>query len=168
MDCTSNIWERFGKEGYQTLLGHSMEMGIIFRNIINQNTDKGLYIVNQEPFGCDTFIRCYQRGLDPKKIYKLEMNNDNILNQNNSHTTEFAYWLYKNKTKGEDGFAVSRSKAAICTNTGSPMVGLRVYPLNPYINHKTIKLLAERIINSKIEFDNKYKNGYATKRKSNK
>jgi glutamate/tyrosine decarboxylase-like PLP-dependent enzyme len=148
--------QSFGREGYQVLLGHSIEMGLKFRSEINKYQNVGFYIANQEPFGCDTFIRCYKPGVDPKKTYELEMQNDEILKENNNYTTEFAFWLYKNKAREEKGFAVSRTGAALYTPTRAPMVALRIYPLNPYITKKSIAILAKRLAKAKVEFDRQH------------
>jgi len=129
--------QSFGQEGYQVLLGYSIEMGLAVRAGINKYRNRGFYIANQEAFGCDTFVRCYQPGVDTKKTYELEMYNEEILKENNDYTTEFAFWLYKNKTKEDESFAVSRTRAALYTHTGAPMPALRIYPLNPYITKES-------------------------------
>ncbi|MBU0570183.1 hypothetical protein KKB40_05420 [Patescibacteria group bacterium] len=149
--------QTFGQQGYQVLLGHSIEMGLEFRNGIKKYQNLGFYIANQEPFGCDTFIRCYEPSVDSEKAYELEMSDDEILQKNNEYTTKFALWLYKNKTKGDKGFSVSKSSAAIYTHTGARMSALRIYPLNPYITKKSAAILIKRLVKAKIEFDSNIK-----------
>lgn len=146
--------QTFGQEGYQALLGHSIEMGLEFRDGINRHRNLGFYVANQEPFGCDTFVRCYRPRANPEKIYQSEMYDDKILEENNKYTTEFALWVYKNKTAGDEGFAVSRSRAGIYTHTGAPMAALRIYPLNPYITEESAAILIKRLARAKTEFDN--------------
>lgn len=148
--------QTFGQEGYQSLLGHAIEMGITFRENIGKNIQVGFYIANQEQFGPDVFVRCYKPGLNPKITYEMEMNNDELLEENTKYTTEFALWLHKNLSSKPNGFAVSRSSAAIYTHTGKAMVALRIYPLNPYITEYSAKTLVKRLIKAKNEFDASY------------
>lgn len=148
--------QTFGQEGYQALLGHAIEMGIKFREGIEQNIDKGLYIANQEQFGPDVFIRCYAPGIIPQKEYLLEMRDDIALKRNTEYTSQFFKWLNKNMSHSEKGFAVSKSSAAIYTHTGAPMVALRIYPLSPYITEKTADELISRLVSSKQKFDLSY------------
>ncbi|MDP2637707.1 MAG: pyridoxal-dependent decarboxylase [Candidatus Levybacteria bacterium] len=148
--------QTFGQEGYQALLGHAIEMGIIFRNGIEKNYRAGLYVANQEQFGPDVFVRCYRPGSDPKTTYEKEMQQDDVLKVNTKYTSDFALWLYKNKSAEERGFAVSKSSAAIYTNTGKPMVALRIYPLSPYITEESAKRLIARLVKAKKEFDRFY------------
>lgn len=145
--------QTFGQEGYQVLLGHAIEMGIVFRREIEKNIDAGFYIANQENYGPDVFIRCYKKGMDPKTTYQREINNDKELDNNSDYISGFALWLHKNVTDKSNGFAVSRSSAAIYTNTGKPMVALRIYPLSPYISEDTAKELIRRLVKAKEEFD---------------
>lgn len=148
--------QTFGLEGYQILLGNALEMSFIYRNEIAKNKRFGLFIANQDAFGPDVFIRCYPPKSDVENIYNKEMNNNSLLEKYNEYTTKFANWIenegYPHK---EDGFAISRSSAAIYTNTGKPMIALRIYPLSPYIESKDAKELIKRIITAKQKFDSK-------------
>jgi len=150
--------QTFGQEGYQALLGHAIEMGIVFRDGIEKNYRAGLYIANQEQFGPDIFVRCYRYGLDPQITYEIEMKNDNVLKENTKITNAFALWLHKNKSAGNRGFAISKSSAAIYTHTGAPMAALRIYPLSPYITVDSANKLIKYLVKAKMEFDTFYDN----------
>lgn len=140
--------QTFGQEGYQALLGHNIEMGTVFRAGIESNTDKGLYIANQEQFGPDVFVRCYPTGTNVETEYEAEMKNNQILTRNNEYTSRFFKWL----TTRELSF-VSKTTAAIYTDTGSSMVALRIYPLSPYITEETANQLIDELARAKTEFD---------------
>lgn len=145
--------QTFGQEGYQALLGHAIEMGLVFRNEIEKNLNVGLYIANQENYGPDVFVRCYKNGIDPKMTYQREIHDDAELDNNSDYISKFALWLHKNVMDKPNGFAISRSSAAIYTHTGKPMVALRIYPLSPYITEDTAKELIRRLVKAKEEFD---------------
>ncbi|OGE27662.1 hypothetical protein A3B42_02410 [Candidatus Daviesbacteria bacterium RIFCSPLOWO2_01_FULL_38_10] len=140
--------QTFGQEGYQALLGHNLEMGSVFREGIKNNIDKGLYLANQEFGGSDVFVRCYPIGIDSREEYEIEMKDDRALQRNNEYTSRFFKWLSKN----DRGF-VSKTTAAIYTDTGASMVALRIYPLSPYITEQTAKQLIDGLAKAKMQFD---------------
>jgi hypothetical protein len=146
--------QTFGLEGYQTLLGHALEMSFIYRDEIQKYADEGVYVANQESYGPDVFIRCYPPGIDVEKTYVAEMNDNDILQKHTKYTTKFADWMeHEGYPRKDDGFAISRSSAAIYTYSGAPMVALRIYPLSPYIEEKHAKELINRLIIAKRKFD---------------
>jgi len=147
-----------GREGYQVLIGHTIEISEFAREEIAKHEKYGLYVVNGKPFGCDIFIRCYPPRVLPKEIYKKELWDDSQLEIYTEYTNRFAKWFFTNKSLGDNGVALSKTSAAFYTHTGSPMVALRIYLLNPYITPKSIKILIERLVKAKIEFDRLYAN----------
>lgn len=147
--------QTFGQEGYQLLLGHAIEMGLKFREVVEKHIDKGLFIANQMAYGPDVFVRCYPAMSNPKNEYEQEMIDDNLLRRNNRYTTRFFEWLGNASGAGE--FAISKSSAAIYTHTGAPMMALRIYPLSPYITEDTAKELVEKLVSAKLQFDQESK-----------
>jgi len=148
--------QTFGIEGYQVLLGNAVENGIIFRTSIENAKNSGLYVANQIQYGPDVFIRCYPPGINPSTEYKAELYDDTMLKRNSLYTSAFASYIFKNISKQKESFAISKSSAALYTNTGSPMVALRIYPLSPYITQKTARELVKRLITIKNKFDSEY------------
>ncbi len=148
--------QTFGIEGYQVLLGNAIEMGIVFRETIEEAKDNGLYIANQIQYGHDVFVRCYPLGSDVAKEYKKELIDDTLLKKYTAYTSKFASYIFKNMANRDKGFAISKSSAAIYTKTGASMAALRIYPLSPYITPSTAKELIRRLITMKQEFDSQY------------
>ena len=143
-----------GKDGYRLLLGHSLEMGDVCRDEIIRNQPAGLHIANEEFFGPDVFVRCYPPGVDPEATYREELNNDQLLLKHSKYITQFANWMEKEGVPfQEEGIALSRSSAAIYTNTGRPMVALRIYPLSPFMQEEHAVELIQRIVRYKKLFD---------------
>ncbi len=147
--------QALGMEGYQVLLGHTLEMSEFMRNEIIKNEKFGLYVANIYSFGCDIFVRCYPPGLNPREQYKIELKDDSVLKIHTNYTDSFAKWLFSNKSLGDEGIALSKTSAAFYTYTGSPVVALRIYPLNPYITFESAYILIERLVMAKREFDQK-------------
>ncbi len=148
--------QALGREGYQVLLGHTLEISEYMRKEIVKYERCGLYVVNQESFGCDIFIRCYPLSIYPQQAYKRELQDDSQLEIYTDYTNRFAKWLFAKKSHGDDGIALSKTSAAFYTHTGSPMVALRIYSLNPYITSESAKILIERLVKAKIEFDDEH------------
>jgi len=142
-----------GKAGHQALVGHSIEMSEAIIKKIGEHKQAGLYVANQEPFGCDVFIRCYPPGTDPEKAYPLELRGHESLAKNTDYNNKFAKWLIGVKCEGHDGIALSKSSAAFYTSEGKPVIALRIYPLNPYITTESAGILIERLVKAKNEFD---------------
>jgi L-2,4-diaminobutyrate decarboxylase len=146
--------QAIGRQGFQVLLGHSIEMGIVIRNLIKKYQYLGLYDVNKHAMGCDIALRCYRPHIDPVTTYEQEMRDNDLLRVNNDYTSQFATWLDRNWTARNDGITLSSNSAAVYTHTGNPMVALRIYPFSPYITEKSATLLVERLADAKREFDN--------------
>lgn len=145
--------QTFGQEGYQSLLGHAIEMGIVMREQVERYIGQGLYLANQENFGPDVFVRCYPPKTDPKNVYEKEMSNNELLRENNAYGTKFFKWLNKHLEGSDHPFAVSKSSAAIYTHTGKAMDALRIYPLSPYITEESATELVTRLVDAKKQFD---------------
>jgi glutamate/tyrosine decarboxylase-like PLP-dependent enzyme len=150
--------QTFGKTGYQCLLGHAIEMGIVFQNNIDKFASAGMYVANRERFGPDVFVRCYPPGTDCATAYQTEMSNDTVLKINTGYLSGFYKWLDAYLPQKEEGFSVSKSSAAIYTHTGQPMAALRIYPLSPYITSASAVELIRRLAVAKQEYDQKSRN----------
>jgi glutamate/tyrosine decarboxylase-like PLP-dependent enzyme len=145
-----------GKEAFQLIMGHNLEMTEIIRDELEKNIDKGLYIANQKSFGNDVFVRCYRERTGVGNIFKRELSNDEILRQNNEYFNSFSNWLLEKVSTREDGIALSKSSAAFYSHTGAPVPALRIYSLNPYFEEKNAKELIDKLVYFKNLFDNKY------------
>lgn len=146
-------FKSLGIEGYQLLLGNAMEVGNYFRKLFNNSIRNGLYVINSDYYGPDIFLGCTKENGKYEKLINDEKN----VKENNKYTSEFAKWLIKNRAEGNDGYTVSKSSAAIYNKSGKSIIGIRIYPLSPYITISDMKILYERIIKDKDEFDRKSK-----------
>lgn len=151
--ATWTSFKALGKEGHQVLVGHTVEMSEHLSARINKNKQYGFCVANREPFGCDIFVRCYPPEVNPDATYLMELDDDDSLRDYTDYNNRFAKWLMANKSQGDEGIALSKSSAAFYTNTGKPLVALRIYPLNPYITAESAQILVDRLVKAKIEFD---------------
>ena len=144
-------FKSIGIEGYQLLLGNAMEVGNYFRSLFEDKIKNGVYVINTDNYGPDIFLGCTKEP-DNTEYNKL-INDDAIADNNNKYTSEFAKWLIKNRAEGDDGYTVSKSSAAIYNKNGKAIIGIRIYPLSPYITIEDMKMLYERIVDDKDEFE---------------
>ncbi|MFA5748001.1 MAG: pyridoxal-dependent decarboxylase [Candidatus Absconditabacterales bacterium] len=145
--------QSIGVEGFQSIIGHALEMSKLIRDEIIKNEQYGLYIANQKSFGNDVLVRCYKSGLNSEEMFMSEISDDKILKNNNEYFSKFAKWLLENDAEKEDGIALSRSSAAFYSHTGAPVPALRIYSLNPYFNGDDAKILVKRLVGFKKQFD---------------
>jgi len=145
--------QTLGQDGFQALLGHSLEMSDLMRKELGAFENIGLYVANRDSYGCDIFVRCYPPGTVPSSEFPKELNDDSLLKANTRYTDHFAKWLFQSKASVEEGIVLSKSSAAFYTHTGSPMVALRIYSLNPNMNSSYAKTLISRLAAAKKEFD---------------
>lgn len=147
-----------GKQGYQVLLGHAQEMAQFIRDSVNKRSAEiGMYVVNQESFGSDVYVRCFPAGISPEQAHKHELNDDDALEKTNSYNSDFYDWLQRSWTSGEKGFAVGKTSASFYSPSGNGVTALRLYVLNPFISKETAEELIERICLAKNAFDEEAK-----------
>lgn len=137
-------FKSIGIEGYQLLLGNAMEVGNYFRSLFEGKIKKGIYIINRDYYGPDIFLG-YTEDKKENRYNEL-INNELKLKNNNKSTSEFAKWLIKNRAEGKNAYTVSKSSAAIYNKNGTPVIGIRIYPLSPYITKEDMNELYEMIM----------------------
>lgn len=141
-----------GKQGYQMLLGNALDNGNKFRQMFNNKIYNGLYIINRDNFGPDIFLGCAKKIEEYDKL----INDNNILEENNKLTSDFANWLIKKRKSGMNAYTISKSSAAIYNKNGKSVIGIRIYPLSPYINNDDMEILYNNLMEDKIEYSNKH------------
>lgn len=145
--------QAIGRTGFQVLLGHSIEMGINIRILIEKHHNLGFYVANRQPFGCDVLVRCYAQGIDVIQAFENDMNDTKSLKLNDIYVNKFVAWLNRNWTLRNNGISLGKTSAAIYTYTGEPMVAIRIYPLSPFITENSVSIMIERLVMAKKEFD---------------
>jgi len=153
MLATWYVMQALGRDGYRSLLGHSLEMSFLMRDELSQYEETGLYAVNREHFGCDIFVRCYPASTVPHETYQRELDDDQILENNTAYNNRFAKWFLQKKQAGPSRISLSKSSAAFYNNNGKPVVALRIYSLNPNLDQIAATEMIARLAAAKREFD---------------
>ncbi len=140
-----------GLEGFQTLLGHAQDIALrIKRDVQSRHPD--LLVVNPDSMGSDVFIRAYPPEADAGALFRGEMRaaTDKAVTAYNG---EFFEFLSSHYAVGEAAIAVSKTSAAFYTDTGDPVVALRLYILNPFLDVEAATDLVATLAKAKSEFD---------------
>ncbi len=147
----------FGKEGYQVLLGHALEMAELIRDGINEkSSETGLYVVNRQSFGSDVYVRAFPPGTEPCKEHERELLDAAALSETDEYNSEFYDWLQANHVEGENGFSIGKTAAAFYAPIGEGVTALRYYILNPYMDRESAAELVHQLGQAKKEFDQQY------------
>jgi len=143
-----------GKQGYQVLLGHAQEMAQLVRDLINEkSSETGLYVVNQESFGSDVYVRCFPPGVVPDQEHARELGNTEALAKTDGYNSNFYDWLQTHHLEGKDGFSVGKTSAAFYAPSGEGVTTLRLYILNPFMDRESAAELVDLIVHAKRGFD---------------
>ncbi|EKE28070.1 MAG: Pyridoxal-dependent decarboxylase protein [uncultured bacterium (gcode 4)] len=143
----------FWFEWFQALIWHTLEISEEIRDEIWLNSSNWICVVNKDSFWCDVFVRCYNAWTDTDNVFDAELIDSSLLVTNNEYLNKFAKYLIENKSYISDGIAISKSSAAIYTETWHPMPAIRIYPLNPNITKKSARDIIKKLITFKKEFD---------------
>jgi glutamate/tyrosine decarboxylase-like PLP-dependent enzyme len=143
-----------GKQGYQVLLGHAQEMAQLVRDRINEkSSETGLYVVNQESFGSDVYVRCFPPGITPSQAHARELCDAEALAKTNAYNSDFYDWLQAHHVEGKEGFSMGKTSAAFYTPSGEGVTTLRLYILNPFMDRENTAELVDQIVRAKHGFD---------------
>lgn len=144
--------QSLGKEGYQVLLGHALEMRNIFIQQHERLNSCGIVIENPDVHSTDIFLRCIGSGDDARSEHTKELENEETLAQNTRYTNDFYKWFIA-REGDSPRIAFSKSSASFYNNNGTPVVALRLYLLGVNNTPETIMFLIDYIIAAKQEFD---------------
>jgi glutamate/tyrosine decarboxylase-like PLP-dependent enzyme len=144
--------QAIGIEGFWRLLGSALENGWILRDEIAK-LRKGFFAINQDPFGCDVFVRCYASDATGADAHRQERNDDAARKRNSEYLARFHRFLSRERKSGKGHFEVSLSSAAFYLDGTEPLPALRIYCLNPYATAATSRELVLRLREAKQVFD---------------
>ena len=141
-----------GKEGYQVLLGHALEMREAFVDREKDINAAGMIIENKNSATTDIFLRSIVTGSDVQNEHHKELYDDSILAANTEYTSNFYEWFVDREGKNPK-IAFSKSSASFYNHNGKPVVAFRIVLLGVNCSVETINYLIDYIINAKKIFD---------------
>jgi glutamate/tyrosine decarboxylase-like PLP-dependent enzyme len=128
----------FGKEGYQVLLGHLVEMAEQLRESLEVYPN--ITCVNTYNHGSVTLFRVYPEGLDAEDAFHNEMRNsahsDN-LEKHNELNRKVQEYLYREAMEGR-GATLSLTENYRSSDYGKPIVAIKSYIMSPFCTPETV------------------------------
>jgi len=137
-----------GKDGYRVLLAHSVEMTMLFREMVKEI---GAVILNNKNIGPSTLFRIYPEKYKDNRleIYKREIeDNASLLKECNEYNGRiFRKVDERVRSKGE-GIVFSMTKRYKQTEYGADITALKAYMTSPHIKNENIESIVREISNA--------------------
>ena len=135
-----------GKLGFQTLIGHLVEMTQLLReHLVGQDS---VVILNRDNVGSVTVFRVYPDADDVLRLREAENNNseyrDKLL-QHNEYNRAVFKWMHDEVMAARGGGVLSLTDCYQLTDYGEPMLGLKSFIMSPFLEEDMIKTMVEKI-----------------------
>lgn len=135
-----------GKEGFQTLLGHAVQMAELLREMIGAQPE--LTTVNAQNVGPVTLFRAYPRVVDTFRIHERELHDASFTDKLRFHN-EFNRRIYQRvhaEALAGQGVAIGFTDKHRTSNAGEPIVALKSYVLSPFVDESQMHTIIERVL----------------------
>ncbi len=146
----------FGKQGWQTLLGHIVEMAQCLREHLDGH--ESTTVLNRGNFGPVTLFRVYPPGVDTFTIQQREFHDPagrELLKKHNDYNRAIAGYIHREAQQGR-GVMISLTECYRYTTYGEPIVALKSYILSPFVDEENIQILVRKILEAQDHIE---KNG---------
>ena len=138
-----------GKEGFQALIGHAVEMEEILRELIIGRPE--LSILNEENFGPVTLFRAYPTGVDTFRVKQRERADPAFRGQLQAHN-EFNRRIYQRmhaEALAGRGVLIGFTDSYRQSDYGEPIVALKSYVLSPYVDESQMKAIVHHVLDAR-------------------
>jgi glutamate/tyrosine decarboxylase-like PLP-dependent enzyme len=138
-----------GKEGLQTLLGHSVEMAETLRELIEALPQ--LTVLNRDNVGPVTLFRAYPDGVDTFAIKDQEMHDPafrETLLAHNQYNRRIYELVHDDALAGR-GVAISLTDCYRQTDYGEPISALKSYVLSPFSAPEQMESVVRHVLEAR-------------------
>ena len=139
----------FGKQGWQALLGHLIEMAHLLREHLDGH--EATTVLNRQNFGPVTLFRVYPDGIDTFTVQDREFKDparkDDLL-RHNEYNRRVAAYVHEEALAGR-GVMISLTECYRQTDYGEPIVALKSYILSPFVDVASVEVLVEKILEAR-------------------
>jgi L-2,4-diaminobutyrate decarboxylase len=135
-----------GKDGFRTLIGHSVEMAEVLRELIIARPE--LSVLNDQNYGPVTLFRVYPPGVDTFKVkqreqsdpaYAAELAKHNELNRR-------VFQRVASEALAGRGVAIGFTDNYRTSDSGQPICALKSYVLSPFADEQQMHAVVERVL----------------------
>jgi hypothetical protein len=135
-----------GKEGFRTLLGHSVEMAELLKELIVARPE--LSVVNDDNFGPVTLFRAYPPGTDTFSSLERERTDPAYRDQLRRHN-DLNRRIYE-RVAGEAfagrGVAIGYTDNYRLSDGGEPISALKSYVLSPFADAQQMQTVVAHVL----------------------
>ncbi|HEX3314160.1 MAG TPA: pyridoxal-dependent decarboxylase [Gemmataceae bacterium] len=139
----------FGKQGWQALLGHLIEMAHLLREHLDGH--EATTVLNRQNFGPVTLFRVYPDGVDTFTVQDREFKDparkDDLL-RHNEYNRRIAAYVHEEALAGR-GVLISLTECYRQTDYGEPIVAIKSYILSPFVDVASVEVLVEKILEAR-------------------
>ena len=135
-----------GKLGFQTLIGHLVEMTQLLREqLIGQDS---VVILNRDNVGPVTVFRIYPDAEDVLRMCEKEISDKSYrerLLQHNDYNRAVFKWMHDEVMAARGGGVLSLTDCYQLTRYDEPMLGLKSFIMSPFIEDEMIEAVVKKI-----------------------
>ena len=135
-----------GKLGFQTLIGHLVEMTQLMREyLVSQDA---VVILNRDNVGAVTVFRVYPDADDVLRLRDKEHHDESYrdrLLQNNNYNRAVFNWMHDEVMAARGGGVLSLTDCYQLTKYGEPMLGLKSFIMSPFLEEEMIEAVVKKI-----------------------
>jgi glutamate/tyrosine decarboxylase-like PLP-dependent enzyme len=135
-----------GKQGYRTLLGHSVDMAELLRELIGARPE--LTTLNPDNVGPVTLFRAYPKGVDTFRVHDRERH-DTAFREQLLAYNDFNRRIYQRvhaEALAGQGVAIGFTDKGSLSDAGEPIAALKSYVLSPYVDAQQMSTIVERVL----------------------
>lgn len=149
----------FGKQGYQVLIGHVVEMSELLRERLDAYPF--IHVVNEYNYGPVTLFRVYPEEVDAKATFQRELNDIDYreqLEKHNAYNRQIFNCFHERAICGE-GVLLSWTSACRHSNFPghSPIAAIKSYILSPWTDLNAVDIVVRQVLEAQTEFYEKNK-----------
>lgn len=136
----------FGKQGFQALIGHLVEMTQLMREYLGSLGT--VAILNRDNVGSVTVFRVYPDSSGVLRLLENELGDRSYHDQllrTNEYNRKIFEWLHDEAMAGHGGGVLSLTDCYQLTSYGEAMLGLKSFIMSPFIEEDAIELVIKKI-----------------------
>jgi L-2,4-diaminobutyrate decarboxylase len=140
-----------GREGFQTLVGHAVEMAELLREQIGARPE--LSVMNELNHGPVTLFRAYPQGTDTFAVKQREQHDPSFreqLRQNNELNKQIFERVHSEAMAGR-GVALGYTDHCRTADCGEPISALKSYVLSPFADEGRMKSVVTHVLEARLQ-----------------
>ena len=138
-----------GKNGLRTLIGHSVEMAEVLRELVISRPE--LSIVNDQNFGPVTLFRAYPPGVDTFRVKERERSDPSFVAELKRHNelNRRIFQRVANEALAGRGVAIGFTDNYRTSDSGEPICALKSYVLSPFADEEQMHAVVQHVLDAR-------------------